>query len=58
MIKYQNIFAKDFAPNLPKEDFVIKNTVQWTYFIRDFNAEEIVGGFYEKEMQKEKSKRV
>ena len=29
----------------------IKNTVSWTYIINDFNDEEIVGTFYEKELQ-------
>ena len=30
----------------------IKNTVPWTYAIRDLNGEKIVGIFYEKELQK------
>ena len=30
----------------------IKNTVPWTYAIGDLNGEEIVGSFYEKELQK------
>ena len=29
----------------------IKNTVSWTYIINDFNDQEIVGTFYEKELQ-------
>ena len=29
----------------------IKNTVSWTYIINDLNDEEIVGTFYEKELQ-------
>ena len=35
--------------------FVIKqinNTVSWTYVINDLNGEEIIGTFYEKELQK------
>ena len=28
------------------------NTVQWTYVINDFNGDEIIGTFYEKELQK------
>ena len=35
--------------------FVIKkveNTVPWTYVINDLNNEEIIGSFYEKELQK------
>ena len=30
----------------------IKNTVPWTYVISDLNGEEIIGTFYEKELQK------
>ena len=30
----------------------IKNTVPWTYVINDLNGEEIMGTFYEKELQK------
>ena len=30
----------------------VKNTVPWTYFINDLNGEEIIGTFYEKELQK------
>ena len=30
----------------------VKNTVLWTYVISDLNDEEIVGAFYEKELQK------
>ena len=53
--KYGNIFAKGYTPNWSKEVFVIskiKNTVPWTYVIRDLKGEEIVGTFYEKELQK------
>ena len=49
------IFAKEYAPNWSEEVFVvnkIKNTVPWTYVISDLNDEEIVGTFYEKELQK------
>ena len=30
----------------------IKNTVPWTYVVNDLNGEEIIGTFYEKELQK------
>ena len=30
----------------------VKNTVPWTYVINDLNGEEIIGTFYEKELQK------
>ena len=57
--KYKNIFAKGYAPNWSEEAFVIskiKNTVPWTYVISDLNGEEIVGSFYEKELQKTNQK--
>ena len=53
--KYKNIFAKGYIPNWSEEVFVIKkvkNTVSWTYVINDLNGEEIIGTFYEKELQK------
>ena len=53
--KYKNIFAKDYTPNRSEEVFIIKkvkNTVPWTYVINDLNGEEIMGTFYEKELQK------
>ena len=34
----------------------VKNTVPWTYVIDDFNREEIVGTFYEKELQETNQK--
>ena len=53
--KYKNIFAKEYMPNWSEEVFVIKqvkNTVPWTYIIKDLNGEKITGTFYEKELQK------
>ena len=53
--KYENIFAKGYTPNWSEEIFVIKkdkNTVPQTYVINDVNEEEIVGKFYENELQK------
>ena len=53
--KYKNIFAKGYTPNWSEEVFVIKkvkNTVPWTYVINDLNGDEIIGTFYEKELQK------
>ena len=56
---YKNIFAKVYAPNWSQECFVIKkakNVMSLTYIIEDFvNGQEIVGTFYEKELQKKKS---
>ena len=53
--KYKNIFTKGYIPNWSEEIFVIKrikNTVPWTYVINDLNVKEIIGTFYEKELQK------
>ena len=53
--KYKNIFAKGYTPNWSEEFFVvskIKNTVPWRYVINDLNGEEIIGTFYEIELQK------
>ena len=57
--KYKNIFAKGYMPNLSEEVFIsskIENTVPWTYVINDLNGEEIIGTFYEKELQKTNKK--
>ena len=34
-----------------------KNSVPWTYVINDLNGKEIIGTFYEKELQKTNLKR-
>ena len=57
--KYKNIFAKVYTPNWSEEIFVItkiKNPVPWAYVINDLNGEEIIGTFYEKELQKNNQK--
>ena len=53
--EYESIFANGYVPNWSEEVFVIskiKNTVPWTYVFNNVNGEEIVGTFYEKELQK------
>ena len=53
--KYKNIFAKGYTPNWSEEVFVIKevkNTVPWTYVINNLNGENIIGTFYENELQR------
>ena len=53
--KYKSIFAKGYTPNWSEELFVIKeikNTVPYTYIINDLNGEQIIGTFYEKQLQK------
>ena len=55
--KCKNIFAKGYMPNRSEEIFIIKkikNTVTWTYVLNDVNGEEIIGTFYENELQKTK----
>ena len=57
--KYKNIFAKVYNPNWSEEIFGIKkmnNSVPLTYVINDVNGEEIIGTFYEKELQKTNQK--
>ena len=57
--KYKNIFAKGYTSNWSEEAFAvskIKNTFPWTYVISDLNGEEIVGTFYEKELQRTNQK--
>ena len=53
--KYKDIFAKIYTPNWSEEVFVIskiKNTVPWTFIINELNGKEMIGTFYEKELQK------
>ena len=53
--KYKNIFTKGYMPNWSEEVFVvskIKSTVPWIYVIIELNGEEMIGTFYEKELQK------
>ena len=53
--KYKNIFAEGYVPNWSEEIFIIKkikNTVPWTYVINHLNGKEIIGTFYENELQK------
>ena len=55
ILKYKNLFAKGYVPNLSEEVFVIKkvkNTVLWTYVSSDLKDEEVVRTFHEKELQK------
>ena len=52
--KLKNILAKVYSPNWFEEVFLIKkvkNTVKWMYVTENLNGEEIVGTFYERELQ-------
>ena len=50
--KYKNIFAKGYMPDWSEEVFVIKKIKNTVHVINDLNGEEIIGSFYEKELQK------
>ena len=55
ILKYKRILYKRLHSKLVWSSFYDKkdkNTVPWTYVISDLNGEEIVGTFYEKELQK------
>ena len=55
--KYKNIVAKGYIQNWSEEIFIIKkikNTIPWTCVINDLNGEEIIGTFYENQLQKTK----
>ena len=55
--KFKNIFAKGYTPNWSKEIFIvnkINDTIPYTYNIKDLNDEEIIGSFYDRELQKTK----
>ena len=58
-IKDPKFKIERYMPNWSEEVFIIsniKNTVPWTYVINDLNDEEIIGTFYEKELQKTNQK--
>ena len=53
--RYKRLFEKGYTPNWTKEIFQIdkiQNTNPVTYLIKDLNNEEILGSFYEPELQK------
>ena len=55
--KFKNIFAKGYTPNWSTEIFIvdkINDTVPYTYNLKDLNNEEIIGSFYDRELQKTK----
>ena len=55
--KFKNIFAKGYTPNWSTEIFIvnkINDTVPYTYNLKDLNGEEIIGSFYDRELQKTK----
>ena len=55
--EFKNIFAKGYTPNWSIEIFIvdkINDLVPYTYNIKDLNDEEIIGSFYDRELQKTK----
>ena len=55
--KFKNIFAKGYTPNWSREIFIVNKinyTVPYTYNLKDLNDEEIIGSFYDRELQKTK----
>ena len=55
--KFKNIFAKGYTPNWSTEIFIIykiNDTVSYMYNLKDLNGEEIIGSFYNRELQKTK----
>ena len=52
--KFKNIFAKGYTPNWSKEIFIVdklNDTVPDTYNLKYLNDEEIIGSFYDQELQ-------
>ena len=57
MSKLKNIFAKIYTPYWSREIFIvdkINDRVPYTYNLKDLNGEEIIGSFYDRELQKTK----
>ena len=53
--KFKNIFAKGYTPNWSSEIIIVdkvNDTVPYTYNFKDLNDEEILGSFYDRELQK------
>ena len=52
--KFKNIFTKRYTLNWSKEIFIVDkiDTVPYTYNLKDLNDEEIIGKFYDRELQK------
>ena len=55
--KFKNIFAEGYTPNWSRKIFIINkinDTVPYIYNLKDLNCEEIIGSFYDRELQKTK----
>ena len=52
--KFKNIIAKGYAPNWSSEIFIVdkvNDKIPYTYNLKDLNDEEIIGSFYDRELQ-------
>ena len=62
MLQFEGIkkfFLEDMLQFCPKQFLLLaklQSTVPWTWVIDDLNGEEIIGTFYEKELQKTNQK--
>ena len=59
--KFKNIFAKGYTPNWSPEIFIvdkINDTVPYMYNLQDLHDEEIIGSFYDRELQKTSSQNI
>ena len=55
--KFKTKFAEGYTPTWSKEIFIvdkINDTVPYTYNLKDLNDEEIIGSFYDRELQRTK----
>ena len=51
--KFKNIFAEGYTPNWSSEIFIVdKVNIKYTYNLKGLNDEEILGSFYDRELQK------
>ena len=53
--KFKNMFPKGYTPNWSSEIFIVdkvNDTVPYTYNLKDLNDEEILGSFYDRQLQK------
>ena len=55
--KFKNILVKGYTPNCSTEIFIVdkvNDAVPYTYNLKDLNDEEIIGSYYDRELQKTK----
>ena len=53
--KFKNIFTKGYTPNWSKEIYIVyklNDTLPYMYNLKDLNDKEIIGSFYDRELQK------